>query len=82
MPDNPTEMRDTLSHRGPDGAGEYHSHNVYLGHRRLSIVDIDTGGQPISNEDGTVILRYIIIRFLGATSKERDTNLRRTATVR
>ena len=58
IPDNPTAMRDTLSHRGPDGAGEYHSHNVYLGRRRLSIVDIDTGGQPISNEDGTVILSY------------------------
>ena len=58
MPDNPKEMRDTLSHRGPDGAGEYQSHNVYLGHRRLSIVDIETGGQPISSEDGTVILSY------------------------
>ena len=58
MPDNPNEMRDTLSHRGPDGVGEYHSHNVYLGHRRLSIVDIETGGQPISNENGTVILSY------------------------
>ncbi len=53
-----TEMRDTLIHRGPDGEGEYESHNVYLGHRRLAIVDLESGGQPISNEDNTVILSY------------------------
>ena len=53
-----SEMRDTLIHRGPDGAGEYRSHNVYLGHRRLAIVDLETGGQPISNEDGSVVLSY------------------------
>lgn len=52
------EMRDLLSHRGPDGSGEYHDQDIYLGNRRLAIVDVEKGNQPISNEDGTVILSY------------------------
>src|SRR5690348_7378675 len=47
-------MRDTLVHRGPDGDGIYVSGNVGLGHRRLSIIDLAGGGQPISNADGTL----------------------------
>jgi asparagine synthase (glutamine-hydrolysing) len=47
-------MADTLWHRGPDGAGYHFEPHVGLGHRRLSIIDIDNGQQPISNEDGTI----------------------------
>jgi asparagine synthase (glutamine-hydrolysing) len=50
-------MRDAMSHRGPDDAGDYMSADsrVALGHRRLSIVDLSAAGrQPMSNEDGTV----------------------------
>ena len=47
-------MRDTMAHRGPDGTGIYVSGNVGLGHRRLSIIDLAGGGQPISNADGSL----------------------------
>jgi asparagine synthase (glutamine-hydrolysing) len=48
------EMADTISHRGPDDEGYYVSGPVGLGFRRLSIIDLKTGHQPLSNEDGTV----------------------------
>ncbi len=51
-------MLRTLHHRGPDGGGEYRSGPVGLGHRRLSIIDLDTGAQPMSNEDGSVSLVF------------------------
>ncbi len=49
-------MTDSLVHRGPDDSGIYHhsEQNVFLGHRRLSIVDIDGGHQPMANEDGSI----------------------------
>ncbi|MGZ3612333.1 MAG: asparagine synthase (glutamine-hydrolyzing) [Syntrophales bacterium] len=47
-------MADSMYHRGPDDEGTYISGNVGLGHRRLSIIDLNRGKQPISNEDGTV----------------------------
>src|SRR5215213_2031748 len=53
-----TRMRDTMEHRGPDGAGNHIDGNVGLGHRRLSIVDIGGGHQPMSNEDGSVWITY------------------------
>ncbi len=51
-------MTATLAHRGPDGEGEYRDGPVGLGHRRLSIIDVDGGAQPISNEDGTVWVTF------------------------
>ncbi len=48
------QMTDLLAHRGPDGRGEYLFGPIALGHRRLSIIDLETGAQPMSNEDGTV----------------------------
>ncbi len=51
-------MRDTMVHRGPDGQGVYIDRNVGLGHRRLSIVDLAAGKQPMSNEDGSVWVTY------------------------
>lgn len=53
-----SRMRDTLEHRGPDGAGNYIDGNVGLGHRRLSIVDVNGGHQPMSNEDGSVWIAF------------------------
>jgi asparagine synthase (glutamine-hydrolysing) len=47
-------MTDTMIHRGPDDEGFYLSGPVGLGHRRLSIIDLGGGHQPIANEDGTV----------------------------
>jgi asparagine synthase (glutamine-hydrolysing) len=47
-----TAMRDALRHRGPDGAGLYVDGPVGLGHRRLAIVDVAGGHQPMTNEDG------------------------------
>jgi asparagine synthase (glutamine-hydrolysing) len=47
-------MNDTLVHRGPDDQGFYVSDEVGLAHRRLSIIDLATGHQPMTNEDCTV----------------------------
>lgn len=47
-------MTDTLRHRGPDDQGIYSEGIVGLGHRRLSIIDLGGGHQPISNEDGSL----------------------------
>lgn len=47
-------MADTLHHRGPDDDGYYVSTPVGLGFRRLSIIDLNSGHQPMSNEDGSV----------------------------
>jgi asparagine synthase (glutamine-hydrolysing) len=47
-------MTATLRHRGPDDEGYYVNGPVALGQRRLSIIDLETGHQPVSNEDGTV----------------------------
>jgi asparagine synthase (glutamine-hydrolysing) len=44
----------TIQHRGPDDEGHYFQDNAALGARRLSIIDVAGGHQPISNEDGTV----------------------------
>lgn len=48
------EMCSAIQHRGPDGEGELIDHEVALGHRRLSIIDVGGGGQPIGNEDGNI----------------------------
>jgi asparagine synthase (glutamine-hydrolysing) len=47
-------MCNSIKHRGPDGEGMYLSGPVGLGHRRLSIIDLVTGDQPMSNEDGSI----------------------------
>jgi len=48
------KMCDVLKHRGPDDEGYYNKGFTGLGHRRLSIIDLDSGHQPMSNEDGTI----------------------------
>ena len=47
-------MTDAVTHRGPDAAGYHLAPGIGLGHRRLSIIDLSTGDQPLSNEDGTI----------------------------
>lgn len=49
------KMMDAIIHRGPDGSGEYVDDTVALGHRRLSIIDLEGGKQPMENEDGTIV---------------------------
>jgi asparagine synthase (glutamine-hydrolysing) len=53
-----TEMADLLRHRGPEKAGYFHHGGVSLGHRRLSIIDLNTGDQPIYNEDRTIVVVF------------------------
>ena len=51
-------MTDSLAHRGPDGSGEHIEPGVALGHRRLSIIDVATGQQPLYNEDRSVVVVF------------------------
>jgi asparagine synthase (glutamine-hydrolysing) len=51
-------MTATIAHRGPDGDGFHIDGPVGLGHRRLAIIDVSGGAQPMSNEDGTVWITY------------------------
>ncbi|HEY0131284.1 MAG TPA: asparagine synthetase B, partial [Allosphingosinicella sp.] len=51
-------MTDTLAHRGPDGSGVWTAPGVGLGHRRLSIIDLATGDQPMRSADGRLALSY------------------------
>jgi asparagine synthase (glutamine-hydrolysing) len=51
-------MRDAMTHRGPDGAGLQVDAYAALAHRRLSIVDLAGGAQPLANEDGTIWVTY------------------------
>jgi asparagine synthase (glutamine-hydrolysing) len=51
-------MRDSLTHRGPDDAGMFIDGAIGLGHRRLSIVDLAGGHQPMPNETGKVWITY------------------------
>ncbi|MGD9202256.1 MAG: asparagine synthase (glutamine-hydrolyzing), partial [Chitinispirillia bacterium] len=52
------KMTNTLKHRGPDEEGYFVSNNIALGHRRLSIIDLEGGKQPIYNEDKTKIIIF------------------------
>jgi asparagine synthase (glutamine-hydrolysing) len=51
-------MRDVIFHRGPDDGGIFVENNVGLGHRRLAIVDVSHGAQPMFNEDRSVCIVY------------------------
>src|SRR5262245_3107172 len=51
-------MRDVLTHRGPDDEGIFIDNNIGFGHRRLSIVDVKAGHQPMTNEDGNLHITY------------------------
>ena len=51
-------MSKRIEHRGPDGEGYFFDGDVALAHRRLSIIDLSTGNQPMFNEDDTVVTVY------------------------
>ena len=52
------KMTDRIAHRGPDGEGFFLSDACALGHRRLAIIDLSTGDQPIYNEDRSVVVVF------------------------
>ncbi|WP_417103675.1 asparagine synthase (glutamine-hydrolyzing) [Hominenteromicrobium sp.] len=52
------KMADRIKHRGPDDAHYYIDDGIALGFRRLSIIDLEGGGQPILNEDGSLVLLF------------------------
>ena len=51
-------MMDTIIHRGPNSSGEHVDEGAALGFRRLSIIDLEGGSQPIYNEDGTKVITF------------------------
>src|SRR5262249_7810030 len=51
-------MIDALAHRGPDGEGTWIAQPVFFGHRRLSIVDLASGSQPMTTLDGQLVVTF------------------------
>lgn len=51
-------MSDIIEHRGPDGEGFYINNNVGLAHRRLSIIDLSTGNQPMYNDSREIVVVF------------------------
>jgi asparagine synthase (glutamine-hydrolysing) len=51
-------MTDAIAHRGPDDSGYYHDDRAHLGHRRLSIIDLAAGHQPMTSESGSLWIVY------------------------
>ena len=49
-------MADVLAHRGPDGSGVWTAPGIGLGHRRLSIIDLEGGAQPMLSPDNRLAL--------------------------
>lgn len=52
------KMTDVIAYRGPDGEGFYCKNNIALGHRRLSIIDLNTGDQPMFNDDKSIAIIF------------------------
>lgn len=55
---DPARYTEALRHRGPDGTGVYIGRDVFLGHRRLSIIDVEGGKQPMFNEDRSMCIVF------------------------
>ncbi len=53
-----TKMMDTIIHRGPDSGGQHIDDEAALGFRRLSIIDLDHGSQPMYNEDDSIVVTF------------------------
>ncbi len=51
-------MMEKIAHRGPDSKGAYIDENIAMGFRRLSIIDLEDGNQPLFNEDGSLVLTF------------------------
>ncbi|MCI9585018.1 MAG: asparagine synthase (glutamine-hydrolyzing) [Bacilli bacterium] len=56
--DNIKKMADLIAHRGPDSEGYYTDDTIAMGFRRLSIIDLNNGSQPIYNEDKTKVITF------------------------
>ena len=56
--DDLIEMTETLVHRGPDESGYYWNEGIGIGHRRLNIIDLAGGKQPMYNEDKKLVVTY------------------------
>jgi len=56
--DNLTNMMNRIIHRGPDSAGQHIDEQVAMGFRRLSIIDLDHGSQPMYNEDKSIVITF------------------------
>lgn len=52
------EMTDVIAHRGPDGEGQFVKDNLALGHRRLSIIDLNTGNQPMFSINQEIVIVF------------------------
>ncbi len=52
------KMAEVITHRGPDSSGFYEDDRIAMGFRRLSIIDVDAGHQPIYNEDKSLVLTF------------------------
>ncbi len=57
-PERVKRMTDAIAHRGPDGAGVWTAPGVGLGHRRLSIIDLEGGAQPMQSQDAALTLTF------------------------
>lgn len=67
------KMRDVLSYGGPDDAGEYISNSLYLGHRRLSIIDVsDAGHQPMMFKDWVIVFNGEIYNYEQITKELQE----------
>ncbi len=56
--ENIKKMADLIAHRGPDSEGYYTDETIAMGFRRLSIIDLNNGSQPIYNEDKTKVIIF------------------------
>ena len=77
------KMMERNVHRGPDSEGEFINENIALGFRRLSIIDLEGGSQPIYNEDGSVVIVFNgeVYNFMELRSElEADGHVFRTDT--
>src|SRR5690625_5639177 len=70
-------MNAALAHRGPDGEGVFHSGQSGLAHRRLSILDIEHGAQPMTTQDGrfTIVYNGEVYNYLELRSEEHTSEL-------
>ena len=63
-------MSKRIEHRGPDGEGFFVQDDVALAHRRLSIIDLSSGNQPMFNEDESIVVIFngeiYSFQFLGS----------------
>src|ERR1043166_5604169 len=73
-------MFDVQTHRGPEESGVYIGDNAALGHRRLSIIDLSSGQQPLTNEDKTIWISFNgeIYNYRELQNQLRDSHTFRT----